>query len=59
MREQMEIALTLFGICPHELKNVNMSDTGQNVKSLCNVSGSEIWTNCREAGWCTLRWWKS
>lgn len=31
-----------------------MSDTGENVKSLCDVTGTEVWTNCRKWGRCTL-----
>lgn len=52
--QQAEIAPSIFGTCPHELKTVNMSDTGENVKSLCDVTGTEIWTNCRKWGRCTL-----
>lgn len=40
--------------CEHELRAVPMNDGGTNVKSLCDVTGAEVWTNCREWGRCTL-----
>lgn len=52
--QQTEIAPSILGTCPHELQTVNMSDTCENVKSLCDVTGTEIWTNCRKWGRCTL-----
>lgn len=51
---QSTIAPSLLESCPHELQTVNMSDKGENIKSLCNVTGTEIWTNCRKWGSCTL-----
>lgn len=50
---QSTIAPSLMESCPHELMTVNMSDKGD-IKSLCNVTGTEIWTNCRKWGSCTL-----
>ena len=52
--QQAEIAPSILECCPHELQKVNMSDTGENVKSLCNLTGAEIWTNCRKWGRCTM-----
>ena len=40
--------------CPHEITTVDMSNNGTNVKSLCDVTGSQIWTNCRKLDRCTL-----
>lgn len=41
------------GNCPYELKTVNMSDKGTNIKSYCGIM--ECWTNCREMEHCTSR----
>lgn len=39
------------GDCEHEVSTVRF---GRQVKSLCDLRGSEIWTNCRHHGYCTL-----
>lgn len=39
------------GACFHELKKVNMSDRGENIKSFCELMN--CWTNCREMQHCT------
>lgn len=39
------------GDCPHEVKTLVM---GKQVKSLCDLRGHEIWTNCRYHERCTL-----
>ena len=52
MSEQMTIAPSAFGACPHEIATAQMSE--RSTKSLCDVLGKEMWTNCREWGVCTL-----
>ena len=49
----MTIAPSAFGACPHEIATAQMSE--RSTKSLCDVTGKETWTNCREWGVCTLR----
>ena len=50
---QEQLTLNLPGACPHELATAEMSE--RSTKSLCDVTGKETWTNCREWGVCTLR----
>lgn len=52
--EQTTIAPSLMDACEHELTTVAMNDNGTNVKSLCDLTGTEIWTNCRSWGRCTM-----
>ena len=51
---QRQIAPSILECCSHELKTVDMNEDGTNTKSLCDLTGSEIWTNCRSWGTCTL-----
>ena len=50
---QLAIAPTILGACPHEVETVRISERG--TKSLCDVMGREVWTNCREWGSCCLK----
>ena len=53
--EQLQLAFVPEpGHCDHEVSTASMNDNGTSVKSLCNVSGAEIWTNCRSWGRCTF-----
>ena len=42
------------GDCEHEQSVVYMSAKDKG-KSLCTIDGTEIWTNCRAWGRCTMR----
>lgn len=54
--EQLQIEyIPVPGYCDHERAVVSTNDRGGNLKSLCSITGSEIWTNCREWGRCTFR----
>lgn len=46
-----EIESPIPGACIHELKSVNMSNRGENIKSFCVQMN--CWTNCREMKHCT------
>ena len=43
------------GACQYEQATVQTSDLGNSIKSLCTIRGTEIWTNCRTWGRCTMR----
>ena len=49
----LAIAPSIMGACPHEVTTVQMSERG--IKSLCNIMGRDVWTNCREWGSCCLK----
>lgn len=42
------------GQCAHELSVAQSGPRGE-PHSLCGINGSEIWTNCRAWGRCTMR----
>lgn len=58
--EQLQLDLDLDpvpvpGHCKHEQSVVRTSDLDGSEKSLCTINGTEIWTNCRAWGRCTMR----